>query len=354
MIREIISNTVMITSFVLVMMLLIEYINVQTKGNWSKPIQRNKFLQVIIATILGLVPGCLGSYVVVSLYTHNILGFGALIATMIATTGDEAFFMFSMIPKTALEISGIVAALAITVGVLINLFFRKKTIIPDYSKHFEIHKEEINHCTCYNTKDIIKHLKNISFHRAILISGIVLFVVGMLTGYIEHVHLGEAGHEGHHHDEWNWVQITFLIVSSFALFVVTTVPDHFLEEHLWGHIIKKHFLKIFLWTLGAIVFVHFMLEYIDIEQWLQSNMIIVLLIAILIGIIPESGPHLIFITMFFNGAIPFSILLANSIVQDGHGALPLFAESKKSFVIMKFIKIIIALIFGFAGIYFGW
>jgi hypothetical protein len=161
------------------------------------------------------------------------------------------------------------------------------------------------------------------------------------------------GHN-HHEGEWGWVKITFLIVSSFALFVVSTVPDHFLEEHLWEHIIKKHFLKIFLWSLGAIVFVHFMLEYVNIEQWLQSNMIIVLLIAILIGVIPESGPHLIFITMFFNGAIPFSILLANSIVQDGHGALPLFAESKKSFVIMKLIKIIIALVFGFAGIYFGW
>jgi hypothetical protein len=196
MIREIISNTVMITSFVLVMMLLIEYVNVQTKGKWSKPIKQNKFLQVFFATILGLMPGCLGAYVVVSLYTHNILGFGALIATMIATTGDEAFFMFSMIPKTAFQITGIVAILAIVVGILTDAFFKKKAIIPDQSMHFEIHEHEINHCTCYNTKDIIHHLKNISFHRAILIFGIVLFVVGMLSGYIEHVHIEEPGHEG--------------------------------------------------------------------------------------------------------------------------------------------------------------
>jgi len=51
--------------------------------------------------------------------------------------------------------------------------------------------------------------------------------------------------------------------------------------------------------------------------------------------------------MFFAGQIPFSILLANSIVQDGHGALPLLAESKKSFIYMKLINMIVGLIVAF-------
>jgi len=75
---------------------------------------------------------------------------------------------------------------------------------------------------------------------------------------------------------------------------------------------------------------------------------------VLVGIIPESGPHIIFITLFINGNIPFSILLANSIVQDGHGALPLFAESKRSFVLMKLINVIIGFIIGFIGIMAGY
>ncbi|MCK4348834.1 MAG: hypothetical protein KAW47_09485, partial [Thermoplasmatales archaeon] len=51
----------------------------------------------------------------------------------------------------------------------------------------------------------------------------------------------------------------------------------------------------------------------------------VLLIASLIAIIPEFGPHLVFVTMFAKGLIPFSVLLASSIVQDGHGMLPLLS-----------------------------
>ena len=60
-----------------------------------------------------------------------------------------------------------------------------------------------------------------------------------------------------------------------------------------------------------------------------------ILLAILIGIIPDSGPHLLFVTLFATGTVPFSVLLASSISQDGHAALPLLAESKRSFVKAK-------------------
>jgi len=83
----------------------------------------------------------------------------------------------------------------------------------------------------------------------------------------------------------------------------------------------------------------------------MSNQFIILIAAVLIGLIPESGPHMIFVTLFFEGTIPFSTLLASSIVQDGHGALPLFAESKKSFVYAKLINLLVGLIVGMLGLW---
>jgi hypothetical protein len=79
-------------------------------------------------------------------------------------------------------------------------------------------------------------------------------------------------------------------------------------------------------------------------------MFFILIIAVLLGLIPQSGPHLIFVVLFIQGVIPFSILLASSIVQDGHGSLPLLAESKKSFVIMKIINILVGLLIGGVGL----
>jgi len=123
-------------------------------------------------------------------------------------------------------------------------------------------------------------------------------------------------------------------------------PDHFINEHLWHHLVRKHVHRIFLWTLGTLLVIYLLSPFIDLENIITNNLYLVLLISILIGIIPTSGPHLVFATMFVQGLLPFSILLANSIAQDGHGMIPLLAESKKAFVLVKLINVVVALLVG--------
>jgi hypothetical protein len=91
------------------------------------------------------------------------------------------------------------------------------------------------------------------------------------------------------------------------------------------------------------------LQYIDIEHWISSNTALMILLATLIGIIPESGPHMIFVTLFAAGVVPFPVLLASSISQDGHASIPLLAESKKSFLWAKLINCLVALLAGFTA-----
>ena len=71
-----------------------------------------------------------------------------------------------------------------------------------------------------------------------------------------------------------------------------------------------------------------------------------MIIAALVGIIPESGPHLLFVMMFAKGLVPLSVLVTSSIVQDGHAMLPLLAQSRKYFILIKFINLIIGLFIG--------
>ena len=74
-----------------------------------------------------------------------------------------------------------------------------------------------------------------------------------------------------------------------------------------------------------------------------------ILLATVVGVIPESGPHLVFVTLYAAGVIPFPVLLASSISQDGHASIPLLAESKKSFVWAKLINCLVAIIAGFGA-----
>jgi len=365
---EILKNTISITVFVSVMMMVIEYFNIRTKGKWNSKLEKNKFLQIIIAVFLGVIPGCLGAYTVVSLYTHGIFSFGAVVAAMIASFGDEAFIMFAMMPKQTIVISIVLMFVAIITGVLVNIFYTKKHK-PNKQK---LHIHEEDQCICFDIKVIIWNIKNISFVRAVLTFSIVIFLGFLLFSHSAHNHINlpfsqtekikqvESNQvvsgvlENNHEEHISWVKVTFIFISLLALFIIITVPEHFLEEHLWNHIIKKHFIKVFLWTFGVLSLVYLLSLFVDIEKLVAGNLHMILILAVLIGVLPESGPHLIFVSLFLSGTIPISILMANSIVQDGHGALPLFAEDKRGFFLMKIINVAVGYSVGLLGWYFGW
>ena len=329
---DILEHSLILTAFVLVMMLLIEYLTVQTRGRWNSSIEKNPFLQILIAAILGLTPGCLGVYIIVTLYAHRMVNFAALVAAMIATSGDEAFIMFAMIPEKALIIMGALFLVAMITGLFLNLFPVGRSMMTLEKNHLQVHQQE-SACTCWDPGLIWPQMKKISFERSILLGAGIIYSLFLISGKI--------GPE-----EWDWKRIIFLFVSLVEVFIAATVPDHFLSKHLWGHVVKKHFLKVFLWTFGALLLIHVGMEYLRIEEWIGNNQVIILLTALTVGIIPESGPHIAFITLYAQGLIPIGILLANSIVQDGHGALPLLAESRKAFVKMKLINLLVGLIIG--------
>ena len=340
-VAEVLKHTLMITGFVMLVMLIIEYLNVQTSGRWSMKLKASPWIQILIAGLLGIIPGCLGTFTAVSLFSHQIMNFAALVTVMIASSGDEAFIMLAIIPDSFLKITIIIFGVAIVTGLLLNFIPRIANFQPFGPKHkFGLHKEEED-CVCLERKNIFRHLKKLSLLRVLVISGVSTLAVIIIFGII--------GPE-----EWNWIRVSLLLALLFVLFIILTVPEHFLDEHLWEHVIKKHFLKIFLWSFGTLLVIHILESQMDLANWVQGNLHIVLIIALIVGLIPESGPHMVFISLFVAGTIPLSVLIANSIVQDGHGSLPLLAESKKSFFLMKSINIVIGMLVGLIGIYTGW
>jgi hypothetical protein len=91
----------------------------------------------------------------------------------------------------------------------------------------------------------------------------------------------------------------------------------------------------------------------DWTQYLSDRPMTLILAAALIGLIPQSGPHLMFVNLFAQGLAPFSVLLTSSIVQDGHACLPLLAHSRRDFLIVKGIKLVIGLALGLTFYLFG-
>lgn len=353
--EPVIKQSFTITLFVLSMMLIIEYFNVFSKGKWGNNLKTSTWKQILLAAVLGIIPGCLGAYTAVSLYVHNVIGTAALATAMIATSGDEAFFMFSIIPDTALIIHAAIFVIAIITGFVVSIFVKKNSGVVVYQdKHLEVHTDEAM-CFCFSWSSIISNFKKPTLLRILLLLiligtlGVVIFFDGHEHG--EHFHFISMPDMEHSHPEW--IRITFIAVLVISLLMIFTVNDHFISHHIRDHIIKKHFVRILAWTFFTLLILNFVNHYIDLEQIIGDNIYIVLIVAVLVGIVPESGPHLFFLLLFASGNLPLSILIANSIVQDGHGSLPLLAESRKGFFLIKGINMLVGLIVGIVGILMG-
>jgi hypothetical protein len=257
------------------MMLVIDFLDVKTRGRLREFVRGGLWRQYTTASFLGATPGCLGAFMNVTLYIHGFLTFGAIVAGMIATSGDEAFVMLAQFPKQALILFAILFILAIPLGWLTDLLAKRLHIVP--CKDCDLHK----------------------------------------------IHAEEK------------------------------VRGHYLKEHVWNHMIKRHIWRVFLWTFFALLVVQSGLNYWHLESFVRENMGLVLILSVLVGIIPESGPHLIFVMMFANELIPFSVLLASSIAQDGHGLLPLLSYSIRDTLLIKIFNIGAALLVGGLAYWLG-
>lgn len=326
------KDALTITSFVFAMMVLVDYLNVVTAGRMNRVIKGGLLRQYVGASFLGAAPGCLGAYMNVSFYARGLISFGALAGGMIATSGDASFVMLAAFPGKAILLFFILFVIGILAAPAIDRLTRVFKI-----KVSECCAGEVVHnaadCRASSIREVFLQLKNISFVRFLLILLAAVFLYGFASGAI--------GHE-----EWGWIRVTFVIVISITLFIILTVPDHYLEAHIWGHIAKKHLWKIFLWSLGALLVVKVGIQPLVPDAFAGIRMVW-LLAAALIGLIPDSGPQIIFTVMFAEGMIPFSVLLTSSIVQDGHGVLPLLSYSVRDSLLLKAFSFTIGLAIGF-------
>jgi len=268
------------------------------------------------------------------MYSHGMLRIGALVAAMIATSGDEAFVMLAMFPEKALLLMSVLIVIGLIAGWLTDVLFGSRIMKGMQAcQNLEIHSPE--HCRCFPRRDIIPQLRELTLARGVLLSVLLLFLFGVAAGAV--------GPES-----WNWLRVTILMTGLIGLFIVSTVPEHFLQEHLWHHIALKHVHRIFLWTLGALVITWIATSYLHLTDIIQGNTLSMIMIAGLVGIVPESGPHLVFTTFYAQGIVPFVVLLTSSIVQDGHGMLPLLAHSRTQFFLVKAINLVVGLAAGLA------
>ncbi len=389
------ESFIQVTVFVGAVLLFFGYIDYRQQGAFIEAIARSKKYQPLIGSLLGIIPGCGGSILVMPLYVKGNVTFGTVVATLIATAGDSAFVTLTQAPRDFAVITAVCLVVGAVTGYIVDYYkigewVRKrsgeKAIIDLKRKHDEA-EAALDEIYCDHPGDCrssdLRHIGHeegdeidvILHHATPLNPGTlgyrvthnfyILFwiaiTVGLLLGILElaqidinrlpglpnmGVVVGVLG---------TVVMVLYMLFSrKFVQAQSHEDAEHklfSLKETLIHNAQETAFVGT--WVFGAYLVYELAVYFAGGEQVmvaaLASTGLTSVLLGVLVGIIPGCGPQVIFVSLYLKGMFPFAALLANAVSQDGDALFPLIAMDRKAAFWATVVNTIVAAIVGVAA-----
>ena len=176
-------DTVKLIPFLLITYIIMEFIEHKTSHKTKDAIKKSGHFGPLIGGILGVVPQCGFSAASSSLYSARIITLGTLIAVFLSTSDEMLPILISeaVDVRIILSILGIKLVIAVIVGFIIDLFFRKKfETSEDEPEIKDLCEHEHCHCEHGIFKSALKHTINITLYIFIisLVLNIIIYFIG--------------------------------------------------------------------------------------------------------------------------------------------------------------------------------
>ncbi|ENQ5028916.1 putative manganese transporter [Vibrio cholerae] len=309
---------------------------------------RSRNLQVVIAALLGALPGCGGAIVVTTQFVSGKVGFGALVAVLTATMGDAAFLLLASQPVTGLYVIGIGVVTGCITGLVINALHRDDFMRPALTKL----SNKLRTSCCSATSAVSFKAINLQglFWKYLLLPASLVAFASSFQIDINHVlSLPEMSIE--------WIG-ALLAVSSMLLWALTqeiedyqsTVSED--DKIRTSHPMQKaaqdtNFVSA--WVIIAFLAFELTLHFTGFEiganwgnwgVWMPA-------LGIMIGLLPGCGPQILVTSLYLSGALPFSAQLSNAISNDGDALFPAIALAPKAALMATLYSSIPAAIVGY-------
>lgn len=269
--------------------LLVAYFSHEKSKKFTNFLNKSKKAGPLVGAFLGCVPQCGFSSVMSDLYARRSITLGTLIAVFIATS-DEAIPILIANPNFTVDLLimiGLKIAFAIAFGYLVDITLN-----------------------LFERKRIKKQLTQISEHD------------------LEHTH-DYCMCNGH-----------------------SDTKEHCHEENIFLDALH-HSVSIALYIFVATLLINIIVEYVGMEaltSWFGGNVYIQILLAGLIGLIPNCAASVFLVELYINGGIAFSAMFAGLSVGAGVGIIILFTKNVGKHKIWQNIAILSMLyIFGIAS-----
>ena len=306
-----------------------------TRFNIPYVLDKTKKFHVLMASLLGALPGCGGAIIVVTQYIQGRIGFGSLVAVLTATMGDAAFLLLAAEPFTGLFIFALGASVGALTGYIVDKIHGATYLQGNSKLKVEFEKLQKTFISKFNI-----------FWTLIFIPG---FVIGLFVAF------------QHDLDQILKIPEGFSLVASFGLAGATLsifmwslnpLSDFQCSTDRTRDLLSRvvdttNFVTT--WVIcGFLVFEIFMyITSYDLKTFFDIWLPFVPLIAILFGFLPGCGPQIVITTFYLNGFIPLSAEIGNAISNDGDALFPAIALTPKAAIIATLYSSIPAFIFAY-------
>ena len=306
-----------------------------TRFNISFILDKTKKYHVVMASLLGALPGCGGAIVVVTHYIQGRISFGSLVAVLTATMGDAAFLLLTAEPLTGLFIFGLGAFVGIISGYIVDQIHGVNYLQGDSKIKVEFEKISKNFVSKFNI-----------FWALIFIPG---FVIGLFVAFQQDVDQLLAIPDG--------LSIVYSIGAAGAILCIfmwslNPLSDFQCSTDRSGNLLTRvvdttNFVTT--WVICGFltfeIFIYFT-EY-NLKTFFEIWLPFVPLMAVFFGFLPGCGPQIVVTTFYLNGSIPLSAEIGNAISNDGDALFPAIALTPKAAIIATLYSAVPAIVFAY-------
>ena len=305
--------------------ILVSYFSHNDNEKYSKILHKTNKAGPVIGAFLGCIPQCGFSSVMSQLYSKKIVTLGTLIAVFVATS-DEAIPIMITQPKfipNLLILIAIKVLYAIIVGYIIDgiikLFSKKKkvlnviTVEKTDNKEIEDVNKEVDDkdkntseatCKCENIEDCVRECMEENDKHC----------------HSHHCHHADEKHHGHDHSHAHCCATNILLDA------------------------LKHTMIIVAYVFTATLIINLIRGYCGglepLQKIFTNNVYIQILIASVIGFIPNCAASVFLVEMYMEGVLLFPALVAGLTAGAGVGALVLYTANYKKVGMNLFITML--------------
>lgn len=292
---EAVTDSLKVIPILFLAYLLISFLSHDHSHKFNKFLSKNKKTSVLYASFLGCVPQCGFSSVLSDLYSKKSVSLGTLIAVFVATSDEAIPIMLANSSNTLdlLKLIAIKIGLAIFWGYLIDLtfgLFKKKTKGNKLVLQNKFYKEK--HTKFVGLKQVESNNSN--------------FVKNSCNCGSKHF---SSNNQSCQHEQGHCCANN-IFIDAFG-----------------------HTFNIIIYIFVATFVLNMIMAYVDPESLkvlFTSNQYVQIIIASLIGLIPNCASSVILVQLFIlSGTISFPALIAGLTTGAGVGMIVLFGKNKK-------------------------